>query len=242
MTTYQFYSLGTTLLLVSIHLFTHRLRFTEIPRSKWLSFAGGVSVAYVFVHLLPELEEWQSIYAEAGGINADFLAHHLYIVTLTGLVLFYGLERTVKRKQEPEEATENPVGIFWVHIASFAMYNFLIGYLLVHREEKELSSLWIFFLAMGAHFIVNDCGLIFHHQKIYVQKGRWLVSLATLAGWLLGIVTSLHELFIAALFAFLAGGVILNVMKEELPAERKSNFTAFLVGAASYTLLLIGFK
>lgn len=40
-------------------------------------------------------------------------------------------------------------------------------------------------------------------------------------------------------FAFLAGGMILNVLKEELPEERESRFTAFLSGAAGYAALLL---
>ena len=45
-----------------------------------------------------------------------------------------------------------------------------------------------------------------------------------------------------ALFAFLAGGVVLNVMKEELPEERQSRFGAFLLGVAGYggVLLAVG--
>ncbi|NJM23928.1 MAG: hypothetical protein HC836_25875 [Richelia sp. RM2_1_2] len=34
-----------------IHIFSRSLRFIQIPRSRWLSGAGGVSVAYVFVHI-----------------------------------------------------------------------------------------------------------------------------------------------------------------------------------------------
>jgi hypothetical protein len=42
--------------LAAIHLFVRRLRFlTNIPRSIWLSGAGGVAVAYVFLHILPDL-------------------------------------------------------------------------------------------------------------------------------------------------------------------------------------------
>lgn len=43
----------------------------------------------------------------------------------------------------------------------------------------------------------------------------------------------------AALLALLAGGVILNVLKEELPEERKSRFWPFALGAATYAVLLL---
>ena len=49
-------TLSAAILLAIIHVITPSLRFLwGTPRSIWLSLAGGVSVAYVFVHLLPEL-------------------------------------------------------------------------------------------------------------------------------------------------------------------------------------------
>lgn len=42
--------------LAFVHLFSGKLRFLDITlRSIWLSMGSGVSVAYVFVHILPEL-------------------------------------------------------------------------------------------------------------------------------------------------------------------------------------------
>lgn len=41
------------------------------------------------------------------------------------------------------------------------------------------------------------------------------------------------------LFAVLAGGLILNVLKEELPDERSSNVPAFVAGAGSYALVAL---
>lgn len=43
-------------LLVAIHLLIGRMTFLNVmPRSLWLSFAGGCAVAYVFVYLLPRI-------------------------------------------------------------------------------------------------------------------------------------------------------------------------------------------
>ena len=47
----------------AVHLLENRVRFLDgTPRSIWLSIAGDISVAYVFVHLLPELAEGQEIF------------------------------------------------------------------------------------------------------------------------------------------------------------------------------------
>ncbi len=47
------------------------------------------------------------------------------------------------------------------------------------------------------------------------------------------------SLFALVLTAFLAGGIILNVLKEELPEERESRFGAFFVGSLLYSVLLL---
>lgn len=45
---------------IAIHLFSKNMLFLKaLPRSRFLSIAGGISVAYVFLHLLPELGVFQ---------------------------------------------------------------------------------------------------------------------------------------------------------------------------------------
>lgn len=224
------------------HLFCGKLRFTKLPRSRWLSAAGGVSVAYVFVHILPELNEHQTVLeAEKGLIS--YLEHHVYLLALLGLTAFYGLERMASESRESQEkAGKGDVttqGVFWVHIASFAVYNALIGYLLTHREEQDIQGLLIYSLAMALHFVVNDFGLRENHNYIYDHIGRWILAAAIIVGWVIGSGTQIGEAAVAVLFAFLAGGIVLNVLKEELPEERESRFWAFGLGAIIYSALLL---
>ena len=62
----------------AVHLFAGRMRFLRAsPRSRWLSAAGGVSVAYVFVHLLPDLAEEQETIRRAAGESFSFIEHHV---------------------------------------------------------------------------------------------------------------------------------------------------------------------
>ncbi len=230
--------------LVVVHLFSDRLRFLEgTPRSVWLSVAGGVSVAYVFVHLLPELAEGQEALAEALGESLAVLESHVYLLALVGLAVFYGLERAAsssrRRKQKQAGEDRASAGVFWLHISSFAVYNAIIGYLLLRREEGATEGLFLFFLAMALHFVVNDRGLREQHKSAYHRLGRWVISAAILLGWALGLFLEVPEFAIAAITAFLAGGIVLNVLKEELPEERQSRFWAFALGAAMYTMVLL---
>jgi hypothetical protein len=230
--------------LAAIHLYSGRMRFLDVlPRSRWLSAAGGISVAYVFVHLLPDLAEEQETIREVAGEGLNFLEYHVYLVALIGLAAFYGLERSAKtsrrRKRSAGDEDSTGAGVFWVHAASFTVYNALIGYLLLHREEPGVWSLILFAFAMGVHFVVNDYGLRRDHKGTYDRIGRWVLAAGILAGWVVGLFFEVSEAAIAVLFGFLAGGVIMNVLKEELPEDHESRFWAFALGAAAYAVVLL---
>ena len=105
-------SLAALALLVVVHVATPSLKFLEgTPRTVWLSAAGGVSVAYVFVHFLPELAASQAAVAEAaagatGGL--DLAGRHVFLIALTGLLTFYGLHRLAQASRSRRQG--EPVG------------------------------------------------------------------------------------------------------------------------------------
>lgn len=249
--------LTSTLLAAAVlalaHVITPSLRFLEgTPRSVWLSIAGGVSVAYVFIHFLPELATGQDKVARAAG-GIALAERHVYFIALGGLLVFYGLDRLAKTSRSQRQG--NAVGggrgveadaeagtsprVFWVHMASFSVYNALVGYLLLHREVMTPLALAFFTVAMALHFIVTDYGLNEDHKTPYHRIGRWILIAAVFVGWAVGAGTEVSEAAVAALTAFLGGGVVLNVLKEEVPSERRSRFWAFALGAVGYAFLLL---
>jgi hypothetical protein len=234
-------TLPVALVLGAVHVFGGRLRFLhDVPRSAWPSAAGGGSVAYVFIHLLPEPHESQRAFDERlrNGFTGS-LERHSYLIALFGLGLFYGLEQLAKSSKRSAKAAAEPTtspGVFWIHLAAFAVYNALIGYLLLHRGEKDLRGLAIYAFAMVLPFIVNDHGLSADHGATYGRYERWILAAAVFLGWALGAATDVPRLLVSTLFAFLADGVVLNVLKEEPPEERQSRFSPF---AAGYAALLL---
>jgi hypothetical protein len=225
--------------LALIHLLIGRLHLLHhIPRNLWLSGAAGVAVSFVFLPILPALAAHQRLVAAELDLSPHLAEVTVFAIAFGGLLTFYGLEHMARSSRQGAADSTGP-NAFSVHIGSFAIYNLLIGYLLVHREKAGLPALLVFFVAMATHFVTNDVGLRRHHQTRYHRLGRWLVAGAVLAGWGLGVTVALPELGIAVLFAFLAGGVILNVLKEELPRERQSRFLPFLLGALGYGVLMV---
>ena len=156
-------------------------------------------------------------------------------MALAGLAVFYGVESHTLRSRR---ADRSGAVAFWLSMASFAVYNAIVGYLLLRGELDEPSALALYTVALGVHFVINDLALREHHLDAYRRTGRWLIAGAVLAGWALGVVATIPERAIALGLAFVGGGVVLNVMKEELPGERQARFLPFVAGAALYALLL----
>ncbi len=96
-----------------VHLFAGKLRLLDvIPRSRWLSLAGGISVAYVFIHVFPELEKAQRAIGESWQA-AEWIEHHAYLVALSGLAVFYGWRGWSRPPEHdsgsrPEERRQRP--------------------------------------------------------------------------------------------------------------------------------------
>ena len=158
-----FQTLLVSVALASVHVFAGKLRFLDVtPRSVWLSSAGGASVAYVFLHILPDLAQGQDQFLAAKTGWLANVERHVWLLSLAGLSAFYGLERLVHRSQplpisgDPQGSVEP--GVFWLHIGSFALYNLVFGYLLA-RRPTSVKELLFFGLAIGFHFVVNDFGL-----------------------------------------------------------------------------------
>ena len=288
-------SLVAVITLVLVHVFADRLKFLDgTPRSRWLSAAGGISLAYVFLHLMPELAEGQAILVEEG-LGIGLLEFEIYGLALVGLLAFYGIERLVQVEQDedrkevgahPEDIGNSPLegavreGVhraerhptFWLHLTTFGIYNLIIGYLLFHRSSGEhggehdnghgadlagasidhdgeaagalvgtgeATALLTFTVAMALHFLVTDYGLREDFRGGWMRTGRWLLSGAVVLGWLFGVFVQLPEIAVLGAIALLGGGVILNVLKEELPEERQSRFSALVLGSAGYAALLV---
>ncbi|MDA0268434.1 MAG: hypothetical protein O2890_14955 [Cyanobacteria bacterium] len=114
-----------------------------------------------------------------------------------------------------------------------------MGYLFRESENHGLVACLLLCVTLGVHSVVNDLGLREHHKQAYDRVGRWVLAASIITGWVIGQALVLNPAAIATIWALVAGGVILNVLKEELPEERESDFGTFLVGAVGYGALLL---
>ena len=238
-------ALAIAVLLAALHVLAPRIRkLPGVPERATGSFAGGLAVAYVFLHLMPELVEGKEAIGEALADVVEptpLLDLAIFAVALAGFTLFYGLERRAQSagRDGPAEASRRGSLLFGLHIASFVVYNALITYTMPLRLRTGVSFAILFAVAMGLHFVLTDRGLREHYPLRFERYGRPILAGALLLGWVLAVVAApTSTIVVALLTAFLGGSILLNVFKEELPSDRGSSFAWFCAGLVLYSALL----
>jgi len=228
-------------ILVLIHLLAYKLESLPLAKEKWLSFGGGVSVSFVFIHLLPNLHDWQIKIESDNLIPTPIKNQYIWVLILAGLLAFYTLEKAIfwykEKKVSPEQAVSD--GLYYWHLGIFSLYNILFGYLFFQNEGVADLLQPLIFVAIAFHFITNDYALQQHHEKDYLYSGRWVMACAVIIGAVIGYFYSMPEEILASALAFLGGGIIMNILKEEMHEGKENHLGSFLIGAVIFSGLLL---
>lgn len=238
-------TLLTILVLAAVHMYagtTAALGRQWRPRT--LSAASGISVAYVFLGMMPDLADHQGFIDRSDWFSG--LENHVYIVALLGLTVALWVETTSRGSRRRRRAKGEPdhtgAPTFWLSIVSFVLLNMAIGYAVATPGDWAVKPLWMFALAMGLHFLANDQSLVEHHGERYRSIGRWLLAAGLITGWVIGARPGVEirpEILVLVL-AYIAGGTIMNILRHELPdTDRSGDVAAFFVGATTYGALLL---
>jgi hypothetical protein len=219
------------------------LRSMGMDTRSIVSLSGGLSSAYVFVQLMPELAEAQHTFAHSAGLPVREHGSAIYFCALMGFLAFYGLEHLRRMHSGAGGGRDGPEAAarqwsFRIHVGGFAFYVALVSYLLLHGPDREGISLGLYAFAMAAHFLATDHALHHEHGARYRQAGRWYLAAMVLAGWACGLLFVLPEPVLAVLLAFVAGAVIINSAIGELPSEKDGRVLPFVAGALGYGAIL----
>lgn len=220
--------------LAALHLLASHRRFEALEHPVGLSIAGGVSVAYVLVHLLPQLaqeqREWLVAWTHP---RFHWLDRQVYLAAMFGLLIGLGVDYLT-------EDGRGPGPRFWLHMTLAGAYNLIIG-AVAFRGHTSLA-LVLAVVAFGSHSLVSDHVLHVRYGQGFVRYGRWLLAGAVLAGWALAVAIEPHVVVIAALLGLVSGAMILRALAEELPQRHRGRFTYFVAGATCYAAVLLALE
>jgi len=214
-----------TIVFVACHLASPlALRIRDRSREKASSFAAGFAIGYVCLYLLPELD-----------VGHELLGPRIYGVLLVGFSLFYGLEVWILRQQSDHE--REAAGHYGVHMAMVMVYNTLMVFAMALEPAHNFTLTVVYALAIGLHLTTIDVGLQEKYGARFASHGRYYLVAAVLAGYALAWLRRPEEAAIDIITATLAGAMMLNVFRAELPELKDARFRYFLVGAALFTVL-----
>lgn len=234
-------SIFAVVLFITVHLLVGRLTILdrEPHDANWHSFAGGVAIGYAFESLLPKLaKQQQYLEASTDGGLLGFLEHHVYLVAVAGLVLYFGLSRAAVYLDSLSIDRSRLVtlrrALAYTDVAGAAAYFMLVAYLV--SELDLLIPLVLFALVMALHFLGLDHGFRRRYRKDYDPRIRWLFAATTLIGGCIGWFTEVSDLIIAVFTAFLAGGIISYSLRQELPHDSHLRFWPFFIGVTIFSI------
>ena len=155
-------------------------RLGDRAQSRWASVGGGAGLAYVFIHLLPELASGGRTISDAMGMHR-FLPNAmteslLFLVTLVGVVIPYALN--VISRQHP--TSSNWTGA--ARLATFALINYLYAYALPSLLTTGIAYGLLFTVAISAHVLLADRTLAKEHPNAFCRRFRWIGAAALVAG------------------------------------------------------------
>ena len=206
----------------------------------FISFAGGASVGYVFLEMLPNLVEYNKPIGEYLLQNkwlTSFTELSIYIVALVAFLIYYGFDLFAERYQA--EKHDNRI-VYLLHLVMFCIYNLIITYTMSLRTLTGITYTVLFTFAMALHFVLTDRKFNRMYPSRFKHFGRVFLSISLFAGWLLSaIFDPIRVLFVAFMTAFLAGSILLNVFREELPNSDIASFRWFAFGSLLIAVILL---
>jgi zinc transporter ZupT len=187
------------------------------------SFAGGLAMAYVFLHLIPEIDA-----------GSHLLGARIYILIMVGFSAYYGLEILVHRNVQRDEARQ---GDHALNVALVGLYNVLLVYTLAQQLPSTSVLTLAFAVMIGLHLLIVDFGLLELCLDDFRRRGRFVLMASVLLGWGLTFTGEPDDLLVDGLTALLAGSMMYKVFRNELPEFQHVRFRAFLSGLGMFLLV-----
>lgn len=236
-------AIALTIFLALTHIFapsildSRLLNKTPLRQDAVASFSGGVAVAYVFVHMLPELADGELAFADVtipDAIPDLFIQSALFLVALIGLVVFYAFDA------KAAESKDGSKSLYRANLIMIGVLSLIFSYTNPDRIELGADFAILFAIVMSLHFVLSDRGLARAHPNHFRRKDRWVLTAFLFAGLALSyFVPPPNELFVAIPTAFLGGAVLMAVFREELPNVSVARLGWFTSGVALFSALLL---
>jgi len=198
-------------------------KWTSSHELRVISFTTGITVTYVFLHLLPQFHQLT--------LNA---ADSIFIFPLIGFSSFYLAEQYVEKTRTGDKIWEDYKEI---HSTFFFVYHTALGMLVAYfLTEPELSST-LFFLPILLHTGVSSFSLSELNEDIVDNIFiKIIISGAPLLGVFLYRSSLVYPSNFLAIFGAVTGMFFYIAISDGLPEDSDTCLYSYMIG----TLLYLG--
>ena len=190
-------------------------------KMKFISFAAGSSVAYIFLILLPD------IYS-----NAITISKLLFLPILFGFGTFHIIEKFIRQNfTGPELRKEHRA----IHSTTSFFYFFVVGFLLVKISGSNAIGSILLFIPIMLHIVIDSLPrrvTKIIHLRIFSASSAFLGAIT--ASFL-----DVGNIGNGIFLGIVGGGLLYTVTRESLPREKKGKPMYFITGLLLFTVLIM---
>ena len=142
--------------------------FPDQQQQRWASVGGGAGLAYVLIHLLPELASGGSELSDVRGlidyVPVPLVEALLFLVALVGVLVVFCLNVLMKQRHGA------PPYAVWLQLFNFAAINYLYAYSLPSLITTGVGYGILFTVAISAHVLLMDRYAAEHHPQRFRRR------------------------------------------------------------------------
>ncbi|MFN3428772.1 MAG: hypothetical protein ACK46X_02335 [Candidatus Sericytochromatia bacterium] len=226
-------ALLASLALAGVHGLTPALeRLPARHQSALASVSAGAGLAYVFLYLLVELVKEGATEVHAWLPLGPDPLETIFMLLLGAVTVIY---LVMARLQQSPDVHDDHRGFATL----FLIYNVLAGAGLVEEARWGALNLVFYVAALGLHLLFNDRFLA--HLCPGGHTGTWRASLASapVLGCVAAAALNPPQALLYSTLAVVAGGMILNVVRLELPLVEDLRPAGFVAGVLGYGAIIL---
>ncbi len=210
-----------------VHFFSDKIHSMHgIHKMKTVSFAGGIFITYILLHLFPSLYQ-----------SGEFLTKISLVFVLIGFTISHVTEKHVFRYVYGRKLRSD---INDGHILSFFIYHAILGITIFTIYTISLSNVVLYFIPIVMVTALSRVSM----RKIYdIEKRhpaiRILLSISTLIGVFIASILSIPQIVYFILLGAITGTLLHIVISDSIPEERSGRPEFFILGVVMYTLIIV---
>lgn len=214
------------ILSVADYISEHLVPKKIMANQRMISFAAGVAVAYILLHLFPLITGLSIIKGEI-----------LFVLVLAGFTVTHLLEKYMHISHHRSSFLDQSSHI---HLVYFFTYNFLIGIVLSRADSQGISDALLFFIPFLLYIVVETLPQKFHLKN---PLAKVLYACAPLFGALVATffpqLPTLSRLFYPELVSLITGTLLYIVIRQSVPSNREGRPLYFVLGTVLYATILL---